>query len=67
MRATGQVSAQDHGLTSWPVATVAAKARSSRICASIALAWIQTALAEQHEADEHSATANGTMHVDAAQ
>src|ERR1700751_2464493 len=41
MRATGQVSAQGHGLTSWPLARVAAKARSSRICASSALAWIQ--------------------------
>ena len=37
-RATGQVSAQDHGLTSLPVASVAAKARSSRTCASSALA-----------------------------
>src|SRR5262245_20961850 len=43
MRATGNVSAQDHGFTAWPVATVAAKARSSRICASMALAWIQIA------------------------
>ncbi len=38
MRATGQVSAHDHGFVSRPVAMVSAKARSSRICASIALA-----------------------------
>ena len=40
MRATGQVSAHDHGLTSRPVAIVSAKARSSSTCASSALAWI---------------------------
>ena len=41
-RATGQVSAQDHGLTSGRSPSVAANARSSRTCASTALAWIQT-------------------------
>jgi hypothetical protein len=38
MRASGQVSAQGHGLTAWPVAIVSAKARCSNTCASIALA-----------------------------
>jgi len=38
--ATGQVSAQDHGLTAAPVAMLAAKARSNRTWASIALAWM---------------------------
>src|SRR5215470_7236476 len=42
MRASGHVSAQDHGLTALPVAKVCANARSSRICASTALAWIHS-------------------------
>jgi len=40
MRATGQVSAQDHGLTAAPVAMLAADARSSSTWASNALAWM---------------------------
>ena len=40
MRASGQVSAQGHGLTARPVVMVSAKARSSNTCASTALAWI---------------------------
>jgi hypothetical protein len=40
MRATGQVSAHDHGLTGWWVAIDSLNARSSRTCARIAFAWM---------------------------
>ena len=50
MRATGQVSAQDHGLTGWPVASVCAKARSSRTCASMRLGVDPEALPDQDHA-----------------
>lgn len=39
IRATGQVSAHDHGLITSPVAKLLSKARSSSTCASQALAW----------------------------
>src|SRR3954452_23537266 len=40
IRATGQVSAHDHGLVSRPVAIVAVNARCSNTCESHALAWM---------------------------
>jgi hypothetical protein len=50
MRATGQVSAHDHGFMSRPLAMVSVKARSSSTCASSAGVDVG-ALAEQHEAE----------------
>ena len=41
-RATGQVSAQDQGFAGRPVARLSEKARSRRICARIALAWMNS-------------------------
>src|SRR5262245_42941703 len=46
MRAIGQVSAHDHGLTACPVLMVSVKACSSRTCASWALACIHKPCAD---------------------